>query len=76
MCSGRVFGVTANVASQSLLKNGLFNFFGRVRCGFCVVLLVVWRKTFTHVCGAGIAREGCSQVDVAQCQNQTGLIEF
>ena len=69
----RVFAVSANVASQSRLKSGLVNFFGRVRS----VFFCLWfggKRSLMSV--SWELRAGCSQVDVAQCQNQTGLIEF
>ena len=45
-----------------------------VRCGFCVFLWFEGKCLF--ISGSQELRAGCSQVDVAQCQNQTGLIEF
>ena len=48
-------------------------------CAVCVAAFVIclvfeWESVFMSV--SRELRAGCSQVDVAQCQNQTGLIEF
>ena len=71
---GRLFAVTANVASQSRLRSGPRQlFFGRVRSGF----FCLWfggKRSLMSV--SRESRADCCQVVVAQCQNQTGLFEF
>ena len=60
--------------TESSEELGVVNLLCIVRCGFCVFLWFEGKCLFISV--SRELRAGCSHVDVAQCQNQTGLTDF
>ena len=74
VCSGRLFAVTAHVASQSRLKSWRRQLV--VQCALRLLCFLWFEGKSLYMSVSRELRAGCSQVDVAQCHTETELFEF